>query len=325
MRPPLGLIRTRHRVHLAVAALTASFTTAFAGTSPVVAQAPSHPTAPSYTTVVPGSSIPSGAEFTAPSWAVDAGLAGANALLGGTVVSLGRWARGESFADAFRGGFASGALAGVAAYGGKRVAAERFTGAGLMGRQLHGAAVSGARSVSDGGGLTDELSLFLGPLRLHLRGPSEPSRRLWSVSGLDLYWLAYGVAASSFTLDWSESLSGGVPVFRPDRGRRILTGSGRTAGGAALGGVVFVSDGLGEAEPRLLAHERVHVLQFDFLHSLLSQPVEGYLLGLLPGGDHLRNHLHPDLLILGFGALLGSAAESRRAPWEVEAHLLEGR
>jgi hypothetical protein len=39
----------------------------------------------------------------------------------------------------------------------------------------------------------------------------------------------------------------------------------------------------------------------------------------------MRDRLHPDLLFLGMGVLLGPRAESRRAPWEVEAYLLEGR
>jgi hypothetical protein len=263
--------------------------------------------------------------FTTPTWAVDAGLAGANALFGGTVVSLARWIRGEPLGEAFREGFAGGALAGVAAYGGKRLAAARFTGAGLLGRQLHGAAAASTRSVAAGGGLTDELTLFLGPLRFHLHPGRGADDGRWSVSGLDFYWIAYGVADSRFSLDWGESLSGGAPVFRPELGRRIVSGSEQPRGGVALGGVVFISDGLGEAEPRLLAHERVHALQFDFLHSVVSQPIERHLLGRVPGGDRVRSRLHPDLLILGVGALLGSRAESRRSPWEVEAHLLEGR
>ncbi len=262
--------------------------------------------------------------FTAPSWATDAGLAGANALLGGTVVSLARWVRGDSFSQAFREAFAGGALAGVGAYGGKRLAAERFPGAGLLGRQLHGAAASAARNVAEGRDLTDEISLFLGPLRLHFGASSDGIQSRWSVSGLDLYWLVYGVQDARFSLDWGETLSAGVPVFRPGQGRRIRAGSGEPAGGASLGGVIFISDGLGDAEPRLLAHERIHALQFDFLHSVISQPVEAHLLGYLPGGDRVRDRLHPDLLILGAGALLGRRAESRRAPWEVEAHLLEG-
>jgi hypothetical protein len=264
-------------------------------------------------------------EYSSPAWAVDAGLAGANALVAGTLVTVMRWARGEPLTDAFRGGFAEGALAGVAAYGGKRVAAARFTGAGLIGRQLHGAAVSGTRSVAEGGGLTDDLSLFLGPLRLHvLRGPDSP-RPLWSVSGMDLYWLGYGLADSRFTLDWGETLSAGAPVFRPDRGRRIRSRSGQSVSGTAVGGVLFLSDGLGEREPLVFAHERVHVLQFDFLQGVVAQPVEHHLLGLLPGGKHVQNHLHPDLLLGSVGVLLGTRAESRRSPWEVEAHLLEGK
>ncbi len=299
--------RRSHPAPLALAVLAVlPLLVAWASPAPASAQAPLDPVAPP------------------PGWATDAGLAGANALVGGTLVSLARWVRGDPFTTAFREGFAGGALAGVGAYGGKRLAAERFPGAGLLGRQLHATAASAARNASEGRGLLDEVSLFLGPFRLHLATSPEGFRSRWSMSGLDLYWLVYGVQDARFSLDWRETLSSGVPVFRPGQGRRIRAGSGDPAGGASLGGVIFISDGLGAAEPRLLAHERVHVLQFDFLHAVISQPVEAHLLGYLPGGERVRDRLHPDLLILGAGALLGSRAESRNAPWEVEAHLLEG-
>ncbi len=270
-------------------------------------------------------------EYEAPAWAVQVGLAGANALLGGTVVTLARWARGESLGDAFREGFGPGALTGVLAYGGKRVAVERFTGAGFLGRQIHGVAAASARNVARGGQLTDDLTLFVGPLRLHVIGGVGPGQARWSVSGLDLYWLVYGIADSRFTMDWEASLSAGAPVFRPDRGRRLQAGSGDQVGGAALGGVIFLSDGLGEEEPRLFAHERIHILQFDYLHTVISQPIEAAVLDRVggwtrvPGVTTMRDRLHPDLLFLGMGVLLGPRAESRRAPWEVEAYLLEGR
>lgn len=271
------------------------------------------------------------AEYEAPGWAVQVGLAGANAVLSGTVVTLSRWARGEPLGEAFREGFAPGALTGLVAYGGKRVAVERFPGAGFVGRQLHGAASAGARNVASGGRLTDGITLFMGPLRLHVFDQTGTQPPRWSVSGLDLYWLVYGLADSRFTMDWEASLSAGAPVFRPDQGRRLRAGSGGQVGGAALGGVIFLSDGLGDEEPRLAAHERVHVLQFDYLHTVVTQPLEAMAFDRVArwtgrsAMSTVGERLHPDLLLLGMGVLLGSGAESRRAPWEVEAYLLEGR
>jgi len=269
--------------------------------------------------------------YVAPGWAVNLGLAGTNALLSGTVVSLHRWVRGESMGTAFQEGFGPGALSGILTYAGKRIAVESFGGAGLLGRQIHGVGASSARSVSLGGGMADDLWLFLGPVRFQVKHSGEGGGPRWRVSGLDTYWLIYGIADSRFSLDWENSLSSGAPVFRPDRGRRIEARSGGRIGGAALGGVIFLSDGLGEEEENLLRHERVHVMQFDYLHTLVSQPVELALLRRLRGGKedsllrHVEARLYPDLLILGFGAVLGTSAESRRAPWEVEAYLLERR
>jgi hypothetical protein len=269
--------------------------------------------------------------YAAPGWSVNLGLAGTNALLSGTVVSLHRWVRGESLGTAFREGFGPGALTGVLTYAGKRIAVESFWGAGLLGRQIHGAGASSARSLSAGGGFADDLNLFLGPVRVRITDSSEDGGARWRVSGLDTYWLIYGIADSRFSMDWERSLSSGAPVFRPDRGRRIEAPSGERIGGAALGGVIFLSDGLGEEEESLLRHERVHVMQFDYLHTLVSQPLELAALRRLRGDreegllQHIEERLYPDLLILGFGALLGTSAESRRAPWEVEAYLLERR
>jgi hypothetical protein len=257
-----------------------------------------------------------------PGWATDAGLASANAVTTGLLVSISRMIRGEPAGQALREGFARGALAGATAFAGKRVAAESFPGAGLIGRQLHGAGVSAARSVAEGNAMADELTLFVGPLQLNILRREGSVRPFFSASANDLYWIAYGVAHSRLELDVGESLSSGSTVFRVPDGT-LRSRSGVPVAGAALGSVIVLADGGGE-EPGLLAHERSHALQFDFLNALVTRPVERWALGFLPGGERVRDHVHLDSLPWVGAVLLGKRAESRGSPWEVEADALAG-
>src|SRR5512133_49653 len=67
-----------------------------------------------------------------PHWAGELASIGGNALLGGLSAGIMQELRGGSF----RSGFTRGALGGTAIYVGKRIDAERFEGAGLLGRQV---------------------------------------------------------------------------------------------------------------------------------------------------------------------------------------------
>ena len=69
-------------------------------------------------------------EDTSP-WLTEVGFVGINAVLGGVTAGVTSLIRGNSFSDAFT----AGALGGTMSYAGKRVAASRFYGAGLIGRQ----------------------------------------------------------------------------------------------------------------------------------------------------------------------------------------------
>ncbi|MGH7477889.1 MAG: hypothetical protein ACRELD_16625, partial [Longimicrobiales bacterium] len=61
-------------------------------------------------------------------WLGELAFLGGNAALGGLTAGLLRAVRGGSFWEAFRNGFAGGALA----YAGRRIAAEQVAGAGLL-------------------------------------------------------------------------------------------------------------------------------------------------------------------------------------------------
>src|SRR5688500_18069440 len=95
-----------------------------------------------------------------------------NAALGAVTAGFSQSVRGKPVLPAMR----TGALGGALAHIGKRVAVERWSGAGLLGREIGAVGHSMIRNASDGRGAADQLILPLGPGRFHIqRGP--PSRR----------------------------------------------------------------------------------------------------------------------------------------------------
>src|SRR5690606_4516046 len=95
----------------------------------------------------------------------------------------------------------------------KRIAAEGFPGAGLVGRGVAGAGGSLVRNASEGRPALAEIALPLGPARLHLDWTDGLDARV----KLDLNAIVmtgYAVARSDLELDFSSSLSAGAPVFR---------------------------------------------------------------------------------------------------------------
>ena len=83
-------------------------------------------------------------DWSAPQWVGDVTFLGLNALTSGLSAGLLQVVRGESFTD----GFARGALGGSVHYAGMRISAQRFDGAGLLGRQVSAAGISMVRNAS---------------------------------------------------------------------------------------------------------------------------------------------------------------------------------
>jgi hypothetical protein len=210
-------------------------------------------------------------------------------LSAGVVSAIG----GHDFADAFL----QGAIGGAVIYGGKRVAAARFDGAGFVGRQVSAVGVSVVRNAAEGKGMWGRLALPVGPVWIYLK-PRESLRPHLRVNMVDAVVLGYSIVRPELEIDWSQTLSAGAPVFVAAN-RGIVNGS-RQVGGVTSAGVIYV-DGL-EGVRRLsreeiLAHERVHVLQHDFIAQVLSAPLEGWLVGRLPA-RYQRWLEHVDLSLI---------------------------
>jgi hypothetical protein len=143
-------------------------------------------------------------------------------------------------------------------------------------------------------------------------------------------WLAYGLYETRLVPDIGASLSGGSMVFRADR-REILD-SGRPLGGFTVARSIFASDPLvlaGATWSEVLAHERVHVLQQDFVLASWSEPLADFALQRLPGGRSFSRYVAVDALdwLVGTVKVIvsGSATFDRDFPTEMEAYFLTGR
>lgn len=246
-------------------------------------------------------------------------LASANALLAGLTAGVSRALRGGSFVD----GFLRGGAGGAVAYAGRRIAVGRTPAAGLLGRQVHAVGASVTRNAATGAGTLASVVLPLGPLRVDVgRRPGEGVPRL-RVSGADAVMSIWAFSRPELSLDVGESVSSGALVF--DSSEHIEVGGNRIQG-VAFGGVVLLSGFLRD-RGHALAHERVHILQHDFVSRLWTGPLEDWLLGHVPGSRHLPSWLQPDLLEPGLAAVLASfgSLHSDDLPWEVEARSLTER
>ena len=227
-------------------------------------------------------------------WLPPAGLGdvtflGANTLLGGLTAGILQAVRGGSFSD----GFTRGALGGAIVYGGKRLGAARFDGAGLIGRQIGSLGTSMVRNASEGEPFLSSVALPVGPVwlytgtqtRLHIK----PDVR-------QLIWLGYGLSESALSFDLSRTLSAGAPVFVAHN-RRIVS-DGDEAYGITGGSTVMLA---GRGSPDIegtFAHERVHVLQGDFYAQAWAAPAETWLLESIGLGT-IAEHVN-----LGFVSVL---------------------
>jgi len=210
------------------------------------------------------SEIETGCTIAAPRWLGEFATLSANGVLGGLTAGLVRVLHGDSFAD----GFMAGALGGVATYAGKRVAAERFSGAGLVGRVVSAAGASVVRNATAGTKLLSRVTVPVGPVWFEwLRGTGGGAVRV-RADPVALGWLVYGIAESELEFDAAGSISSGTAVFRT-RGKLLSIGNDRIhAAGTTNAGIIYVADVPAYGASfgrRILAHERVHVLQEDAL------------------------------------------------------------
>jgi hypothetical protein len=258
----------------------------------------------------------------APRWTGNLAVLGANGILGGVTAGIARRVSGGSFRDGFTRGFLGGTLI----YGGKRIAAERFPGAGLVGREVAAVGASVVDNAAAGRGTFERIVLPVWIGRLYIEpGAGGAGRRI--TPRLDLMatlWTMQGLAADELSLDVGGTVSGGTPVFRTYNRLIDLGGAGR-ASGITAGGVIFLSDVPAYGEfwyPRVFAHERVHALQMDQLFMQWTRPVERAAVSAIPGGARLLRYVDLNLSTELLRLLTVPFPEHRDRPWELEAMFL---
>lgn len=203
-----------------------------------------------------------------PDWVADVGVAGANIVVGALTSAATAAIRGEDVAEAFLKGAAGGGVV----FAGKRLAVARFSGAGLLGRQV---ASVGTGMVVDGGhgrDWFDEVWLPIGPLWLQARPGAGRRAR---VSLRDMGAVIWAATRPELRFDLGRSLSNGAPAFVADR-HRIVRDAGH-ADAFTVGGVVV----LGVTGFDLQPHENIHVIQNDYLLQTLDRPFEQWGWGRL--------------------------------------------
>ena len=252
-------------------------------------------------------------------------VAGANALLGGMTAGMTALVHGRPFLRAFGLGAAGGAMV----YGGKRFMSwHGIPGAGLAGRFVGATGASMVRNGAAGRGAFDLVLLPVGPFTLYLRPPNDSLNAPIKLNLVRAAYFTGLVIRDDFRMDWYSSFNAGTPVFeRP--GKVLLRRNDKVTLGFAISGTVIVGDPssmpLVNEMPygELLAHERVHVVQGDFLEIAWTGPIEQWLLGALPGGAWLRRYVEPGFLSLAVAAAGLAVLPGDASPWEKEAEYFE--
>jgi hypothetical protein len=255
-----------------------------------------------------------------PSWVGTLTTAGGNVLLGALTGGISQKLHGRSFKD----GFTRGALGGLVTYGGKRITAARFAGAGLLGRELGAVGSSMVRNAGEAQPIFERLILPFGPLRFYATPRSLRATRV-RVDVFSLGWTIYAIAEPKLSFDAAQSLSAGGPVFRTHNRYLRFKGDSLDAGGVAAAGVLLIGDipALGRTNLlRIIAHERVHTVQQDAIFTTIIDPLQAELLPRLPFGATTNRFVDLNFSTDIMSQLARFIPRHDARPWELEAEYL---
>ena len=235
-----------------------------------------------------------------------------NAAIGGIIAAARSAIGGHAVQRAMFLGAAGGGIESV----GRQIAAQRFTAAALVGREVGAAGIS--LGYSSG---ADSLVLLapIGPLTLEIR-PRDSSRVHARLDLFDAASIITAVADGHSTFDLSASLAHGAAVFRRPRSRMPL---GYDESGFTQVGTIFVASDVSPAERALaLRHESVHLLQWDTYQQLVTLPIERAAIARIPGGSTLSRFADLGVLAPLSVYVIAKQIPYDRQPWEREAYEL---
>jgi hypothetical protein len=212
-----------------------------------------------------------------------------------------------------------GAVGGSLLSAGKQVAGRGYAATGMAGRVITSLGIAAFTAES-----RDSLAfrLPIGPLTLELR-PGATDRLRTRVNVWTAVVLATALADSDSHFDMRASLDAGAPVFT--RPAHRMSGHDLKAGFAHPGVIILNRDAelFGIDRREVLAHEAIHVLQWDAYHALVTLPVERAALRRLTRSDRFNRRFELNVLapltVAGVAELI---PEERDRPWEREAYRL---
>lgn len=249
-------------------------------------------------------------------YSVGAVLVG-NVVIGAAVAAVGHIGkRDQAVKAAVRGG-----AAGAIVFAGKWIVSQNKAPTNLVGREIAAVGSSGVRNAAAGNGPLQFVTLVYGPVRFHLRTGEkfEFRPKLDLASSIEFVRAA---RTKQLSLDAGRSLTNGVPVFEVDSAKK--TGG---LGGSHEGGIVrfraktpyeIVAPDFLE---RIIGHELVHVVQYDFAFNAIVEPIETTVLNRIPGGSSVHRYVDLGLNVPLLSALNAAVPYNRR-PWEREARTL---
>lgn len=229
----------------------------------------------------------------------------ANALLGGVSAGLAALVRGDPLLPAVGSGLGGGALV----YVGKRIAVDPLPMTGLVGRQVAsvGGSIIGNRVA--GRGSLDRVAFAVGPLRAYV-GHRVPGVH-WRVDAVATVAAVWGLAGPG-EIDVMKSISHGAVVVQ---------GSAEQA----LPGTIFYHRKASpERQAYVLAHEQVHILQYDQSFLSWGGPYEELIGRQHPVLGGVLDRAEFNLPILASALLLALLVweQHDEQPWEKEAMYL---
>jgi len=241
----------------------------------------------------------------------------ANVVVSGLTAGIWQGRRGGEFWD----GFFRGAAGGIGTWVGKQVAMSEAPYAGAAGRAIAAVGSSVVRNASLGESSFHRVTVPLGPVRFRWKRDAPRMRAALDVFAAVAIVGAYASGMDS-SLDIKRTLSSGTPVFLARGWEDDWGWDGRQVGGS----IFLRGDWAGSARvetfrTRVLAHERVHVLQYDQAHILWGEEVDARLMSGIGLPSSWTEVL--DVSLLG-AALAGAAAAVPllAEPWEWEADIL---
>lgn len=166
---------------------------------------------------------------------------------------------------------------------GRQMAGTRFSGSGLLGRQLSSLGIDFIKSSADSGVMT--FSVPIGPATIDYRPGSAID---WHINVLETV-SAIQIAASSARFDLRKSLFTDAPVFHDRDGNYGYAGDFDIHGKEQLGSIRLAANA--EAtDPAILYHESIHIIQSDYVDEIIALPIERLLVRKIPGGKRFLQH-----------------------------------